>query len=167
MRDQVLQTLLVERFLMEAQFVRQDAVEDRAPDRCRFGFILRRQMIVVVAEQNRRVQFDDAEVVQILDLVHVHDHTALVQVRQFELVLQDRCFFISLLHLVGVGEHAVDFAFEHGADGAVNRRLDDLRASAFGLLDAILEHHHVGDVVVLRPVVAVAAEGDTDLVFRR
>jgi hypothetical protein len=54
-RHQTLQTLLPKRFLNKSHFIRQNTIKNRTTNSRYFGFILRRLVIIDVAEENWRM----------------------------------------------------------------------------------------------------------------
>jgi len=162
---QLLQALLRERLLHEAQIIGQQAVEQRAAHGgdLRLGLRGTGGIVVVIAEQDGCMQIDDAQAVQILDLVQVHHQAPLAQVAQRE---RKTWIFAQVhIHIVPVVNSDVDIAVQQGVDQLGKRfvgaaivqaliRVDDhlvgaVQLAALDLAHACRIEHHADPVAAL------------------
>ena len=162
-RDQFLQVFLAHRFLHKAHFIGQDAVENRAADRADFRLVLLTALVIDIAQQDRRMKLHQTDAVQVFNFVHIDHRAPFMQIGNLQSIFQAFAAQM-LLHLIGIGQHAIDLAFQQGLHRAVDGCFDDFGAAARIQSRPVFEYLYVRDFAELGVIVAIGTGGDADFV---
>ena len=162
-RDQFLQVFLAHRLLHKAHLIRQDAVENRAADRADFRLFLPTALVIDIAQQDRRMKLHQTDAVQVFNLIHIDHGAPFMQIGNLQSIFQ--AFAAQMpLHLIGIGQHAIDLAFQQSLHRAVDGRFDDFGAAARIQSRPVFEYLCVRDFAELSVIIAIGTGGDADSV---
>ena len=162
-RDQFLQVFLAHRLLHKAHFIRQDAVENRAADRANFRLVLPTALVIDIAQQDGRMKLNQTDAVQVLNFVHIDNRAPFMQIGNLQPIFQAFAAQI-LVHLIGIGQHAIDLACQQSLHRAVDGRFDDFGTAARIQSRPVFEYLYVRDFAELSVIVAIGTDGDADSV---